>query len=104
MFFLSRETWREWRTKLAPSRVGTAPCRLGAGSKGNVTALYRVSSIEKEERDLTDRIADPWRKRTPFEPGEEWPVRVDRFLEEGVSEENVDRWAQKAPQRLLVAS
>ena len=53
---------------------------------------------------MTDRIADPWGKRTPFEPGEEWPVRVDRFLEEGVSEENVDRWAQRAPQTLLVSS
>ncbi len=53
---------------------------------------------------MTDRIADPWGKRTPFEPGEEWLVRVDRFLEEGVSEENVDRWAQRASQTLLEAS
>ena len=53
---------------------------------------------------MTDGIADPWGKRTPVEPVEEWPVRVDRFLEEGVSEENVDRWAQRAPQTLLVSS
>jgi predicted molibdopterin-dependent oxidoreductase YjgC len=45
---------------------------------------------------LTDRIADPWGERTPFGPGEEWPVRVDQFLEEGVSEEDVDRWVQTA--------
>src|SRR5215217_7806958 len=43
-----------------------------------------------------DRIAEPWGTRTPYGPGEEWPVRVDRFLEEGISEEDVDRWAQTA--------
>src|SRR5918995_1779570 len=45
---------------------------------------------------MTDRIAHPWGERTPFGPGEEWPVRVDQFLEEGVSEEDVDRWVQTA--------
>jgi anaerobic selenocysteine-containing dehydrogenase len=45
---------------------------------------------------MTDRIANPWGERTPFGPGEVWPVRVDQFLEEGVSEEDVDRWVQTA--------
>ncbi|MBV9454531.1 MAG: nitrate reductase [Rubrobacter sp.] len=45
---------------------------------------------------MTDRIANPWGERTPFVPSEEWPVRVDQFLEEGVSEEDVDRWVQSA--------
>jgi ferredoxin-nitrate reductase len=45
---------------------------------------------------VTDRIANPWGERTPFGRGEEWPVRVDQFLEEGVSEEEVDRWVQTA--------
>src|ERR671917_740930 len=45
---------------------------------------------------MTDRIANPWGERTPFVPGEEWPVRVDQFLEEGISEEEVDRWVQTA--------
>jgi ferredoxin-nitrate reductase len=45
---------------------------------------------------MTDRIANLWGKRTPFGPGEEWPVRVDQFLEEGVSEDDVDRWVQTA--------
>ena len=45
---------------------------------------------------MTDRIANPWGERTPFGRGEEWPVRVDQFLEEGVSEEEVDRWVQTA--------
>src|SRR5918998_2503129 len=45
---------------------------------------------------MTDRIKEPWGGRTPFGPGEEWPIRVDTFLEEGVSEEDVDRWVQTA--------
>jgi anaerobic selenocysteine-containing dehydrogenase len=43
-----------------------------------------------------DRIADPWGARTPYGRGAPWPVRVDAFLEEGTSEEDVDRWAQSA--------
>jgi len=43
-----------------------------------------------------DRIAEPWGSRTPYGVGESWPVRIDGFLEEGVSEEDVDRWAQSA--------
>jgi len=45
---------------------------------------------------MTDRIANLWGKHTPFGPGEDWPVRVDQFLEEGVSEDEVDRWVQTA--------
>jgi ferredoxin-nitrate reductase len=45
---------------------------------------------------MTDRIANLWGKRTPFGPGEEWPVRVDQILEEAVSEEHLDRWVQTA--------
>jgi anaerobic selenocysteine-containing dehydrogenase len=45
---------------------------------------------------VSDRIANPWGERTPFGQGEEWPIRVDQFLEEGVSEEDVDRWVQTA--------
>ena len=45
---------------------------------------------------MTDRIANPWGERTPFGSGEEWPVRIDTFLEDGVSEDDVDRWVQTA--------
>ena len=45
---------------------------------------------------MTDRIAKPWGERTPFDRDGEWPVRVDQFLEAGVSEEDVDRWVQTA--------
>lgn len=43
-----------------------------------------------------DRIAEPWGTRTPFGPGEEWPTRVDLHLAEGLSEADVDSWAQSA--------
>ncbi|GAA3184540.1 molybdopterin oxidoreductase family protein [Nonomuraea roseoviolacea] len=43
-----------------------------------------------------DRIAEPWGTRTPYGPGEEWRVRVDRFLQDGVGEQDVERWAQSA--------
>jgi ferredoxin-nitrate reductase len=45
---------------------------------------------------MTDRIKEPWGERTPYGQGEEWPVRVDQFLEGGVSEDTVDRWVQTA--------
>jgi hypothetical protein len=45
---------------------------------------------------MTDCIKEPWGERTPFGPGEEWPVRVDQFLEQGVSEDDIDRWVQTA--------
>ena len=45
---------------------------------------------------MTHRIKEPWGGRTPFGPGEEWPIRVDQFLEEGISEDEVDRWVQTA--------
>src|ERR687884_1574951 len=45
---------------------------------------------------VTDRIKKPWGERTPFGAGETWPVRVDQFLEEGISEAEIDRWVQTA--------
>src|SRR5829696_579259 len=43
-----------------------------------------------------DRIADPWGERTPYGPGEPWPARVDMLLEDGLAEDDVDRWVQTA--------
>jgi anaerobic selenocysteine-containing dehydrogenase len=45
---------------------------------------------------MTDRILDPWGPRTPYGPGESWPIRVDMHLADGVAEEDVDRWVQTA--------
>jgi anaerobic selenocysteine-containing dehydrogenase len=43
-----------------------------------------------------DRIAEPWGSRTPYGPGESWPVRVDSYLAAGVAEDDVDRWVPSA--------
>src|SRR3954471_1541843 len=41
-----------------------------------------------------DRIAEPWGSRTPYGPGESWPTRVDSYLSDGLTEDDVDRWVQ----------
>ncbi|WP_424232454.1 hypothetical protein [Actinophytocola sp.] len=43
-----------------------------------------------------DGIAEPWATRTPYGPGESWPVRVDSHLAAGVSEADVDSWVRTA--------
>lgn len=43
-----------------------------------------------------DWIAEPWGTRSPYGPGETWPVRVDTHLESGISPGDVDRWVQTA--------
>jgi len=43
-----------------------------------------------------DRIAEPWGTRTPYGPGEPWPVRVDTYLADGLGPADVDRWVQSA--------
>ncbi|MEU7553708.1 nitrate reductase [Streptomyces sp. NPDC044571] len=45
---------------------------------------------------MVDRIADPWGARTPYGPGEAWPVRTDTHLAEGVRPEDVEQWVQAA--------
>jgi ferredoxin-nitrate reductase len=45
---------------------------------------------------MTDRIQAPWGPRTPFGPGATWPVRVDGFLDDGVTPEQVERWVPSA--------
>ncbi|WP_367046242.1 nitrate reductase [Streptomyces sp. Je 1-332] len=43
-----------------------------------------------------DRIAEPWGSRTPYGCGQEWPVRVDTHLAEGVRAQDVERWVSTA--------
>lgn len=43
-----------------------------------------------------DRIAEPWGTRTPYGSGQPWPTRVDRHLEQGLAESDIDRWVQSA--------
>ncbi|WP_308170459.1 molybdopterin oxidoreductase family protein [[Mycobacterium] fortunisiensis] len=45
---------------------------------------------------MSDRIADPWGTRTPYGRGEPWPHRVDSYLHDGLSAEQVDRWVPTA--------
>jgi len=45
---------------------------------------------------MTDRIADIWGSRTPHGRDEQWPVRVDQELADGVDEDQVERWVQSA--------
>jgi ferredoxin-nitrate reductase len=45
---------------------------------------------------VTDRITNPWGKRMPFPRDGEWPAREDQYLQEGVSEDEVDRWVRSA--------
>lgn len=42
-----------------------------------------------------DRIAEPWGSRTPYPAGGEWPVRVDTYLIDGVSADEVE-WVLSA--------
>lgn len=46
--------------------------------------------------DDDDRIADIWGARTPHSGGTLWPQRVDRFLADGLAEEDVERWVRGA--------
>jgi anaerobic selenocysteine-containing dehydrogenase len=43
-----------------------------------------------------DRIAEPWGSRQPYGPGQEWPVRVDTYIGDGLTEGDVDQWVQSA--------
>ncbi|MEU9242761.1 nitrate reductase [Streptomyces sp. NPDC048385] len=43
-----------------------------------------------------DRIAQPWGDRTPYGRGGAWPVRVDSYLEPGVTADAVERWVPAA--------
>ncbi|MEU8610762.1 molybdopterin oxidoreductase family protein [Actinoplanes sp. NPDC048791] len=45
---------------------------------------------------MVDRIAEPWGPRTPYGPGQAWPVRVDTFLDGELTEADVDAWWQSA--------
>jgi anaerobic selenocysteine-containing dehydrogenase len=43
-----------------------------------------------------DGIAQPWGTRTPYGPGQAWPVRVDSHLADGVRADEVDAWVPTA--------
>ncbi|RSD11919.1 molybdopterin oxidoreductase family protein [Amycolatopsis eburnea] len=41
-------------------------------------------------------VDQPWGARTPYGPGESWPVRVDSHLADGLAPADVDRWVRTA--------
>ena len=43
-----------------------------------------------------DRVAEPWGARTPHARGTAWPERVDLHLDDGLGEDDVDRWVRSA--------
>jgi ferredoxin-nitrate reductase len=43
-----------------------------------------------------DRVSDIWGERAPFGRGEVWPDRVDSYLLDGISADDVDRWVSSA--------
>ena len=45
---------------------------------------------------MVDRIADIWGPRAPHGRGTVWPARVDQYLEDGLTDADVDRWVQSA--------
>ena len=46
---------------------------------------------------MAARIGDDvWGERTPYPPGESWPVRVDLHLVDGLTPEDVDYWTPSA--------
>src|ERR671920_2367256 len=42
------------------------------------------------------RIANPWGETTQIGRGDAWPERVDISLQDGITEQDVDRWVQSA--------
>jgi anaerobic selenocysteine-containing dehydrogenase len=44
----------------------------------------------------TDRIANPWGHRTPYGAGDAWPVRVDSYVADSISDDQIDRWVPSA--------
>ena len=45
---------------------------------------------------MTDRIAEPWGIRTPFDADTIWPARVDEYLAGDLTDEDIDAWVQSA--------
>lgn len=67
----------------------------GAGAPSTGGHSY-VRTVRGRRRMGNERVADIWGARTPHAAGAEWPARVDRFLADGVTEDEVERWVRSA--------
>jgi anaerobic selenocysteine-containing dehydrogenase len=45
---------------------------------------------------MAARTGDIWGERTPYSPGQAWPIRVDLHLVEGLMPEDIDSWVPSA--------
>jgi anaerobic selenocysteine-containing dehydrogenase len=52
--------------------------------------------VSADSANRPPRIANPWGERTPYPRGGDWPERVDVQLADGLTEDDVERWAQSA--------
>jgi anaerobic selenocysteine-containing dehydrogenase len=66
------------------------------GTPGNRLDVPRADVSEEGVMAELDGVAEPWGARTPYGPGEAWPVRVDTYLSDGVEVEDVDEWVPSA--------
>ena len=58
--------------------------------------LEAVLSGTADAMATVDRIREPWGMRTPYGPGQPWPTRVDSYLADGLTDDDVDTWVQSA--------
>ena len=90
----------------SPSAEGDGSFGMCVQSGRRLERFHRANTLKKGSRKMTrnagkyvataDRISEPWGARTPYGQGETWPTRVDQYLAEGVTEEDVDAWVQSA--------
>jgi hypothetical protein len=57
------------------------------GSTGIGRPFLKEAAVQARPAgsEASDRIAEPWGQRAPYGPGAAWPVRVDTFLDDGVT-------------------
>ncbi|MCP2334122.1 Molybdopterin oxidoreductase Fe4S4 domain-containing protein [Actinoalloteichus cyanogriseus DSM 43889] len=82
-------TNRPPRTRI---RLGTEP----RSSRARRARLDLRTALVGSTVGHMDRIADVWGPRTPHGKGTVWPARVDEYLADGLSEDEVDRWVPSA--------
>src|SRR4051794_1165884 len=75
------------------TRVTVVPTRRRRRSADRGVPVAETIATRRTD---VDRIAEPWGERTPYAPGEAWPIRVDTFLADGLQPADVDRWVQTA--------
>src|SRR5215213_9382086 len=89
--FLPRISEPHDRPSWPPGAVAAPVGRIRDYGHEIRSARKLSSVVETRSPTVTDRITNPWGERTPFPRDAEWPARADQYLEEGISEDEVDR-------------